>query len=137
MAQATFVYDPTTARFQTELRDVYRVLRDELPGVPRPRRAGSSPSPDSPTCGTPSTTGRRSPTTTWSKRDALMPQMIYMDPPRHTELRALVSRAFTPKRIADLEPRIREVARELIDRFAGTRPLRPRRRLRRRRSRAP
>ena len=31
MAQATFVYDPTTARFQTEMHDVYRVLRDEFP----------------------------------------------------------------------------------------------------------
>ena len=31
------------------------------------------------------------------------PMLIEMDPPRHTELRALVSRSFTPKRVADLE----------------------------------
>ena len=33
-----------------------------------------------------------------------------MDPPRHTRMRALVSRGFTPRRVAELEPRIREMA---------------------------
>ena len=36
---------------------------------------------------------------------------LAMDPPRHTRMRALVSRGFTPRRVADLEPRIREIAR--------------------------
>jgi cytochrome P450 len=40
---------------------------------------------------------------------------IFDDPPRHTKLRALVTRAFTPRSIAGLEPRIRELSRELID----------------------
>lgn len=38
-----------------------------------------------------------------------------MDPPRHTKLRALASVAFTPKAVAELEPRIREVAAELLE----------------------
>jgi cytochrome P450 len=42
---------------------------------------------------------------------------LAMDPPRHTRMRALVSRGFTPRRIGDLEPRIRELARTYIDRF--------------------
>ncbi len=42
---------------------------------------------------------------------------LAMDPPRHTRMRALVSRGFTPRRIAELEPRIRELARQHIDRF--------------------
>jgi cytochrome P450 len=42
---------------------------------------------------------------------------LAMDPPRHTRMRALVSRGFTPRRIAELEPRIREIARRHIDRF--------------------
>ena len=50
-----------------------------------------------------------------------VPMLIMMDPPRHTQLRTLVSRAFTPRRIAELEPRIREIARELIDSFEGDR----------------
>jgi cytochrome P450 len=36
---------------------------------------------------------------------------IAMDPPRHTRLRGLVSRGFTPRRVAELEPRIRQIAR--------------------------
>jgi cytochrome P450 len=41
--------------------------------------------------------------------------MIFQDPPRHTKLRALVSRAFTPRSIAALEPRIAAISRELLD----------------------
>src|SRR5712692_449517 len=40
---------------------------------------------------------------------------IFFDPPSHTKLRALISRAFTPRVIANLEPRIRELSRELLD----------------------
>jgi cytochrome P450 len=35
---------------------------------------------------------------------------LAMDPPRHTRMRGLVSRGFTPRRVVDLEPRIRELA---------------------------
>jgi cytochrome P450 len=40
---------------------------------------------------------------------------IFFDPPRHTKLRALISKAFTPRVVANLEPRIREMSRELLD----------------------
>lgn len=40
---------------------------------------------------------------------------IFFDPPRHTKLRALISRAFTPRVVANLEPRIRELSRTLLD----------------------
>src|SRR3984893_14349938 len=40
---------------------------------------------------------------------------IFFDPPRHTKLRALISRAFTPRMVANLEPRIRELSRQLLD----------------------
>jgi len=36
-------------------------------------------------------------------------------PPLHTRLRTLVSRAFTPRRVAELEPRIRELSGGLLD----------------------
>ncbi len=41
--------------------------------------------------------------------------LIFMDPPRHSQLRALIARAFTPRSIAALEPRIRELTGELLD----------------------
>ena len=42
--------------------------------------------------------------------------LISCDPPDHTRLRNLVNRAFTPRMVADLEPRIRDITDELIDR---------------------
>ena len=48
-----------------------------------------------------------------------VPMMIMMDPPQHTTLRKLVSRAFTPRRIADLEPRIAGICRDLLDGVDG------------------
>ena len=40
---------------------------------------------------------------------------LFSDPPSHTKSRALISRAFTPRSIAGLEPRIRELSRRLLD----------------------
>ncbi|MHB1139447.1 MAG: cytochrome P450 [Microthrixaceae bacterium] len=39
---------------------------------------------------------------------------LAMDPPMHGRMRGLVSRGFTPRRVAELEPRIREIARQYI-----------------------
>ncbi len=47
-----------------------------------------------------------------------VPMMIMMDPPRQTRLRKLISKVFTPKAIGELEPRIRELARKLLDPLA-------------------
>ena len=41
--------------------------------------------------------------------------LVFSDPPRHTKLRALIMRAFTPRSVANLEPRIRELSSELLD----------------------
>ncbi|MGE4606384.1 MAG: cytochrome P450 [Myxococcota bacterium] len=46
-----------------------------------------------------------------------VPMIVVMDPPRHGELRALLSRAFTPRRVDELAGRIREISIELIDQF--------------------
>jgi len=48
-----------------------------------------------------------------------MPYIIEVDPPLHDRIRGLVARAFTPRRIEALEPRIEEIAGELIDGFAA------------------
>jgi cytochrome P450 len=41
--------------------------------------------------------------------------MLFSDPPVHTRLRKLVSRDFTPRRIREMEPRIRELTDMLLD----------------------
>jgi cytochrome P450 len=42
-------------------------------------------------------------------------QMIFVDPPEHTRLRSLASRAFTPRRVKELEDRIRELCADMLD----------------------
>lgn len=52
---------------------------------------------------------------------------LAMDPPMHGRMRGLVSRGFTPRRVAQLEPRIREISRayiaELLDRTRSGAPV--------------
>ena len=47
------------------------------------------------------------------------PMMILMDPPQHDALRSLVNRSFTPRRILELEPRVRAIAREHAQQLVG------------------
>jgi cholest-4-en-3-one 26-monooxygenase len=44
---------------------------------------------------------------------------IGMDPPKHDRLKMLFQRGFTPKRIAEHEPAIRAIAREVLDGLEG------------------
>ena len=53
--------------------------------------------------------------------DAALKSMIEMDPPEHTGMRKLIARRFTPRRVADLEPRVREWTSTLLDTLAGSR----------------
>lgn len=48
----------------------------------------------------------------------LAPTLVMMDRPRHTDFRRLVNRLFTPRRVADLEPRVRKFARQRIRNLA-------------------
>ena len=54
--------------------------------------------------------------------ELFLPMMIMTDPPRHSQLRALVSRGFTARRIASMEPAVTAIATELVEGFvqAGT-----------------
>ncbi|MFZ0218168.1 MAG: cytochrome P450 [Candidatus Dormiibacterota bacterium] len=47
------------------------------------------------------------------------PDMLFSDPPDHTRLRRLVSKAFTPRRIERLRPRIEELTTGLLDGIAA------------------
>lgn len=125
-----FEYDPTVPDFQKDPYSVFQLLRDESPAYYNPRLRfwalsryadvrdaaadhatfanGIEHYPDSE--GDPS---------------ELMPRwmmdfgLFYMDPPRHVHLRRLVSRTFTPGRVARLEPVIRDLARSLLRKVAA------------------
>src|SRR5579862_3352249 len=47
-------------------------------------------------------------------------QMLFLDPPDHTRLRALASAAFTPRRVEQLRTHIQEVMNALLDNFVAT-----------------
>jgi cytochrome P450 len=55
----------------------------------------------------------------FSSRHGPAEWMIFLDPPRHSKLRGLVSQAFTPRSIENLAPRIREISSQLLDRAMG------------------
>ncbi|WP_049574345.1 cytochrome P450 family protein [Streptomyces sp. SBT349] len=49
----------------------------------------------------------------------VMTHLLNIDPPDHTRLRRLVAKAFTPRRVAAFEPRVRALADRLVDGFAA------------------
>ena len=113
---STLVYDPSRPDFQVRAHEVYRSLRDDHPVYHNPaagfwalsrfedvRAAAGDPQSFS------------SENTDISQ--GLLPQIQSMDPPRHDQLRRLVQLAFTPRRVSSMEPRVREIARALIDAF--------------------
>jgi len=112
------VYDPSLPGFQDSIYAIYRTLRDESPVHFEPttgqwalsryedvRAAANDPTTFS-SEGTDTSRG-------------LLPMIQALDPPRHDALRARVTRAFTPTRVAALESSVRRLARELLDGFAA------------------
>jgi cytochrome P450 family 142 subfamily A polypeptide 1 len=47
-----------------------------------------------------------------------LPSMINLDDPEHKRRRALVNKGFTPRRVQDHEPKVRQICRDLIARAA-------------------
>ena len=45
--------------------------------------------------------------------------MLVLDPPDHTRLRSLVTKAFTARRVADMRPKIEAIVKEQLDRVAA------------------
>ncbi|MFD7539752.1 cytochrome P450 [Streptomyces sp. NPDC059819] len=53
------------------------------------------------------------------RKAELMTHLLNIDPPDHTRLRRLVSKAFTPRTVAQFAPRVQELTDQLIDAFAA------------------
>ncbi|EDY42776.1 cytochrome P450 family protein [Streptomyces sp. SPB074] len=53
------------------------------------------------------------------RKAELMTHLLNIDPPDHTRLRRLVSKAFTPRRVAAFAPRVTELTDHLIDGLAA------------------
>jgi cytochrome P450 len=51
----------------------------------------------------------------WSPNAHRVMSILALDPPRHTRLRALVSKGFTPRRVRELHPRILELTRQHLE----------------------
>jgi cytochrome P450 len=51
----------------------------------------------------------------WGEHAHKSMSFLAMDPPRHTRIRALVSKGFTPRRVAELEGTVRAMAAELVE----------------------
>jgi cytochrome P450 len=95
--------DRYRAWFISRWDDVYEALRD-------PRFSSDRVKPVFDTKLTDEQRAARKPTF-----DILQQWMVFNDPPEHTRLRGLVNRAFTPKAISALRPRIEEVVAEQLD----------------------
>lgn len=52
--------------------------------------------------------------------DAVAP-LVMMDPPEHTGFRALIGRGYTPRRVAEIEPQVRQFVRTRLDAIAELR----------------
>ena len=55
-----------------------------------------------------------------SEMDEFFGSMIGLDPPRHTRLRMLIRKGFTPKAITQLEPNVRRRTQQLVAKAAET-----------------
>jgi hypothetical protein len=52
--------------------------------------------------------------------EVMVRQMLFLDPPDHTRLRALASAAFTPRRVEQLRSHIRDVMDTLLDKLVSS-----------------
>jgi cytochrome P450 len=113
-----FEYDPFESDFQEQSHQIYRTLRDAHPAYHNEERGFWAISRFADVWA--ATLDLDALTTEgMEEAKALKPMLNFLDPPRHDQLRALVSRAFTFRRVQEMEPKIRRIARELIEEFAS------------------
>jgi cytochrome P450 len=115
-----FVYDPEDARTQSDPFPAYRRLRDEFPVYRQERLRfwALSRFADVYAAVTDHATFSSAQGLTWDTSPAeqagVLPMLVTTDPPAHTALRQLVNRGLTPRRVAALEPAIRQIVLDAI-----------------------
>jgi len=107
-------WDFTRADFQERLHELYRELRDREPLARSPTGLWAV-SRFADVFALASDPATFSSERTVISPPGLVPTIQSLDPPRHDRLRALVSLAFTPSRVRAMEPRVRAIARELLE----------------------
>jgi cytochrome P450 len=112
----TPAYAPLSPPFRSDRVGVYRRLRDEAPVYLDRQHRFAALSRFDDVHAAALDWGTFSAVTAEAK--ILRPIINDMDPPLHSRRRANLSRAFTRRRVADLEPRLRTIARELVAAFA-------------------
>jgi cytochrome P450 len=114
---APFAYDPSRPDFQDQAYEIYRTLRDAFPVFHDEARGSYALSRFEDVRAAANDAATFSSEGTDLSAD-LLPHIQAMDPPRHDALRSLVIQAFTARRVTAMEPRMREIAGELLDGFA-------------------
>lgn len=122
MAVTAVEFDPMSDEFFDDPSEVYRRLRDEAPvyfneryGFYALSRFDDVAAAHRDWQGFSSSYGVDLHMLTQHTDMSSMRMIIMMDPPEHARFRALVSRVFTPRAVADLEPMIREVVAGFLD----------------------
>jgi cytochrome P450 len=110
-------YDPFSYEIHADPYPTYRYLRDHAPLYHNPTRGffALSRFADVKEATLDWQTYSSAQGTTLEDAGATLPMMLFMDPPRQTRLRNLVSRAFTRQRVAALEPQIRALTAGYLD----------------------
>lgn len=103
------IFDPAFQRYiVTGYHDVEAVLHDRDLAVD-PRKAAEN------------TFNRQLRANRMGAEENRRPSMLFLDPPEHTRLRALVQKAFTPRAVERMAPRAEVIANELLDAVEGER----------------
>jgi cytochrome P450 len=125
-APSEVYYDPYDVAIDADPYPVYRRLRDEAPlyyNEPHDFFAVSRADDVEMVLGDHATfISGRGAILDFIRADLQMPpgMLIFEDPPIHTRHRKLVSRVFTPRRMADLEPQIRAYCARSLDPLVGS-----------------
>lgn len=126
MATVDLIYDPYDYAIDANPHPVWKRLRDEAPAYYNAEHNFYALSRFDDVLGAhldPATFSSAHTTVLEIMKEEVDPfakeLMIFMDPPQHTRYRKLVSRAFTPRHISAVEPRIRDLAASFLDEFVG------------------